>query len=81
MASTNINMMTGIFQFKSLLNFKPQLQQTGSLVGTMRLHLEQGRRGAVVSRPHQLQIRVLEVPPQNGHTTGPEPNAPGGGYC
>jgi hypothetical protein len=73
MASTNIRMMTGIFQFKSLLNFEPQLQQTGSLVGIIRLHLEQGRRGAVVSRPHQLQICVLDVPPQNGHMTGPEP--------
>jgi hypothetical protein len=86
MASTKIRMMTGIFQFKSLLNFAPQFQQTGSRVGTMRLHLEHGRRGAVVSRPHQLQICVLVVPPQNGHTTGPELYAPaptggGGGYC
>ncbi|MDT4896074.1 MAG: hypothetical protein QOH25_1151 [Acidobacteriota bacterium] len=84
MASTKIRMMTGIFQFKSLLNFEPQFQQTGSWVGTMRLHLGHGRRGAVVSRPHQLQSCVLVVPPQKGHTTGPEPKgpgAPGGGYC
>ena len=81
MASTNISMITGIFQFKSLLNFVPQFQHTGSWVRAMRLHLGQGRRGAVVSRPHQLQTCVFDAPPQNGHTMGPEPYAPGGGYC
>ncbi len=72
--------MSGIFHDMSLLNFAPQFQQTGSTVWDIRLHLGQGRRGAVVSRPHQLQICEFVAPPQNGHTTAPGPPAGGGWY-
>ena len=72
--------MSGIFQDMSLLNFAPQFQQAGSTVWDMRPHLGHGRRGAVVSRPHQLQSCEFDVPPQNGHTTAPGPPAGGGGW-
>lgn len=59
--------MSGTFHHMSLLYSAPQLQQRGSAVGTMRPHDAQGRRGAIVSRPHAPHARPGAAAPQNGH--------------
>ncbi|HZB46158.1 MAG TPA: hypothetical protein VE360_12970 [Pyrinomonadaceae bacterium] len=59
--------MSGIFHHMSLAKPAPQFQQTRSLLGTIRLQRAQGRRGAVVSRPHAPQNRAAAGAPQKGH--------------
>ena len=59
--------MSGIFHHMSPVKPAPQFQQTRSRLGTIRLHLAQGRRGAVVSRPHEPQNLSAAGAPQKGH--------------
>jgi hypothetical protein len=56
--------MSGIFHHMSLVKPAPQFQQTRSLLGTIRSQRAQGRRGAVVSRPHAPQNRSAAGAPQ-----------------
>ena len=67
-ASTNRRTIRGIFQFRSLLKAAPQFGQTRSLLGTICLQRPQGRRGAVVSRPHELHTCAAAGARQKGHT-------------
>ena len=66
-ASKNKKTISGIFQRMSLLKTVPQFQHARSLLGTIRRHVPQGRRGAVVSRPHEPQNCAAACAPQNGH--------------
>lgn len=66
-ASTNRKTIRGIFQRISLLKTAPQFQHVRSLLGTIRRHFTQGRRGAVVSRPHEPQNCAAAGALQNGH--------------
>ncbi len=54
-ASRNRKTIRGIFQRMSLLKAVPQFQHARSPLGTIRRHFPQGRRAAVVSRPHEPQ--------------------------
>jgi hypothetical protein len=66
-ASRKRKTIRGIFQRISLLKTAPQFQQERSLLGIIRAHLLQGRRGPVVSRPHAPQNCATAGAPQNGH--------------
>src|SRR5688572_17091507 len=66
-ASRNRRIIRGIFQLISLLKAAPHFGQTRSLLGTVCRHRPQGRRGAVVSRPHEPHTCAAADAPQNGH--------------
>jgi hypothetical protein len=67
-ASRNRKTIRGIFHLRSLLKPAPQFQQARSLLGTIRRHFSQARRGAVVSRLHEPQNCAAAGALQNGHT-------------
>ena len=74
-APTNRAMITGIFQRRSLLGVAPQFQHACSLLGTILPQDAQGRRAAVVSRPHDAHVLSGAADPQKGHvrTAAPAP--------